>query len=175
MECHGCKKEISKNEFKKVGVWDFCTNCFDDLIKKAEEKSSQRQESPKDENSECLTLVGSEVLDAEMADSGKKCTICEMLIKDDDILKIGSLTVCSTCRQELVARPAPVKIKIDVPDEADSLLAEPEDIKTKYQDITSCCECKRPIHRVGGKEFKDKLYCPDCFYKNDFHQSNGQE
>ncbi len=70
------------------------------------------------------------------------------------------------------SRPAPIKIKIDVPDEEDTLLEEPEDIKTQYQDITSCCECKRPIHRVGGKEFEDKLYCPDCFYKNDFHKSN---
>jgi len=168
MECHGCKKEISKNEFKKVGEWIFCTICFDDLIKKAEDKSSRKQESFSDENHETLPLPDPEVVDPQ-----KKCAICEMPVMDGDILKkIGNLNICPTCHQDLIEKPKPVKIKIDVPDEEDLLLEEPEDIKTKYQDITPCCECKRPIHRVGGKEFKGKLYCPDCFYKNDLHQSN---
>lgn len=166
MECHGCKKEIKDNKFKKVGVWNFCDSCFEDLLKKAEDKSSKPQASHGDTPPEIK-------LPMESSRSGsvkKKCTICEMAIEDDDYFRLGSLTICSTCRQELLARPKPVQINL--PEVEEIVAAEPEDIKTKYQDITYCCECKRPIHRVGGKEFDNRLYCPDCFYKNNFHQSN---
>ncbi len=104
MECHGCKKEISKNEFKKVGVWDFCDSCFDDLIKKAEDKSSHPQETPNGETPEILPPSA-----VEVSDSKKQCTICEMLIKEEDTLKIGSLIVCSSCHQELIQGLHPLR------------------------------------------------------------------
>jgi len=95
-----------------------------------------------------------------------------MPIKDDDVQKIGTLNVCQACYQELIAKPEPVKIKISEPKEDNSFVDEPEDIKAQYREMVSCVECKRSIHRVASKEFKDNFYCPDCFYKNKFHESN---
>ena len=153
MQCHNCKKKINESDSKQVGPWHFCSGCFDAFMKKTEANPESVDVSPGDALAVSPTRV----------DSKKKCALCEKGIGDDPF-KMGLLTVCRACYQELITRPKPVKQPAAPPEETVVSQKETEDIASQYREMTECHGCGRTIHQVGAKVHEDHFYCPDCYY-----------
>jgi hypothetical protein len=153
MECKGCKKEIIEEESKKVGVWNFCTSCFEDLL--ANPSPAQKEAA---EPQEPIVLKGEKT----------HCTVCEALLEDGAGRDMGILTVCEDCYQEMIARPEPIRIQVEEP-ETESPKTEEEDLPLPDpMETVPCTECKRTIRKIAAKIHDEDPYCPDCFYKNDY-------
>ncbi|MCG8688147.1 MAG: hypothetical protein MI892_24945 [Desulfobacterales bacterium] len=166
MECKGCKKQITEDQSKQVGKWHFCNTCFEDLLAQPSKPAaeSDTQEEPKDTAEEPALFV----LKGEQA----RCTVCDTVLEDGAGRDMGILTVCEDCYQEMIARPEPIKIKVEEPvDEP-----EPEEDETPLPDpmeTVPCAECKRTIRKIAAKIHDEALYCPDCFYKNNYQNEDG--
>ena len=160
MECKGCSKEFAESELKKVGLWNFCTPCFEKLLADAAEPQQAPAPEPEPE-SPPLVLKGEHA----------RCTVCDAILEDGGGHDMGILTVCTACYQELITRPEPVKINVaeeEVVEDEEPDLPWPDPMET-----VPCTQCKRTIRKVGAKIFYDKPYCPDCYYKNDFQNFEG--
>lgn len=161
MECHNCKKKINESDSKDVGPWHFCTGCFNAFMKKTEAEPKPVDLPPGDASPVPPTRI----------DDKKKCALCEEEIGDDPV-KMGLLTICRACYQDLITRPEPVKQPAASPEEIVVSQEETQDIASQYREMTECHGCGRTIHQVGAKVRGDHFYCPDCFYAKDRHSSD---
>ena len=174
MECKGCAKDFSESQLKKVGKWGFCPPCFDKLLdgSSAGNAEDDRGISSGETLVDHLAAPESDedspplVIQEEQA----RCTVCNAVLGEQGGHDMGILTVCGNCYQELISRPEPVKISEEAPDEADTADAEPDIPWQDPMETVPCTGCRRTIKKVAAKQFQDVPYCPDCFYKNNYHQ-----
>ncbi|MCG8637863.1 MAG: hypothetical protein MI863_28820 [Desulfobacterales bacterium] len=162
MECKGCSKEFAESELKKVGLWHFCSPCFDKLLADADAPAREPAPEPEPE-SPPLVLKGEQA----------KCTVCDAVLEDGAGHDMGILTVCTACYQELISRPEPIKINVPEPEEEVAEDEEPDLPLPDPMETVPCIECGRTIRKIAAKVFYDKPYCPDCYYKNDFQNFKG--
>jgi formylmethanofuran dehydrogenase subunit E len=162
MECKGCSKEFAESELKKVGLWHFCSPCFEELLTDAAAPKPEPVSEPEPE-SPPLVLKGEQA----------KCTVCDAPLEDGAGHDMGILTVCTACYQEMIARPEPVKINVAEPEEEVAEDEEPGLPLPDPMETVPCIECGRTIRKIAAKVFYDKPYCPDCYYKNDFQNFKG--
>lgn len=157
MECKGCNTPITEETAKKVGEWFFCPPCFEDLLAgKPGKKEPVPEAAPEPPP---LVLKGEQ----------KACTVCSKPLSDGEGHDLGILTVCPDCYAEMTARPEPVKIGGEEPDEPDPSSVQRDEPVPDPMATTACTACGRTIKQVGAKVFEDNPYCPDCFYKNNYN------
>ena len=173
MECKGCKKDFSESEMKKVGKWMFCATCLDKLLDGASEGHTEDASDggtgdtladhlaapESDDDAPPLVIQGAQA----------SCSVCNCALKEGEGHDMGILTVCDDCYQEMIARPEPIKIQEDEPEEVNPAEEEPEIPWQDPMETIPCACCKRTIKKAGAKWFQDEPYCPDCFYKNNYH------
>jgi hypothetical protein len=151
MNCKGCGKNISGNEYKKVADWTFCPGCFDDLM----HRSEQKPETAKSPGSDPRTK--------------DTCRICDVEIDKGQGKKLGIWTLCQTCHDDMTFRPKEKPVPEgteETPEDTEEERSEDtagERIKTNR--TIACSGCGRSILAVAAKEDQDNFYCPDCFYK----------
>lgn len=176
MECKGCGKAFAESELKQVGVWNFCASCFGNLMAEASPPSGEAAgdtagvpagppgETESDEASPPLVIRGEQV----------RCTVCDVPLRDGEGHDMGILTVCPSCYQELITRPEPVRIQEDEPGESDLPDDDPGPPLPDPMETVSCAGCRRTIKKIAAKVHQDDLYCPDCFYQNNYDRIEQQ-
>jgi hypothetical protein len=151
MNCKGCGKNISGNDYKKVADWTFCMACFDDLMNRSEQKSEPARTPGID------------------SPAKETCRICDVEIDKGNGKKLGIWTLCQACHNDMTFRP----VEKPVPEETEGT---PEDTgektssdnageRVKINRTIPCSGCGRSILEVAAKVDQDNFYCPDCFYK----------
>lgn len=163
MNCKGCGKKISGNDYKKVADWTFCIDCFDELMTRFEQKSEPVKNAPND-------LPAKDTPEKKV--KSNTCQICKIKIEKGEEKRLGIWTLCESCHRDMTFRLENKTIS-EVPDdtqngtyqetdEETSEITESEGIKTNQ---TICCSCcGRRILAVAAKNDGDDSLCPDCFY-----------
>lgn len=159
MNCKGCGKEITGNEYKKVADWTFCLDCFEKLMNPSEREMGTGEE------------FHSEPYEKDEPDKKKQsyiCKICEADIEKGKEKKLGIWTLCESCYNDMTFRPQGKKIqkKDDVEDDVEDAISEITDMEKMNTGKTILCSgCNRIILEIAAKKDGDDSLCPDCFYK----------
>jgi len=150
--CYKCKKEIIPGHEKKVADWNFCEDCFQELLN----KPAKKLEEPES----VLTPKPEKIL----------CHLCKKEINDDTCKKTGIWKFCPECHANLNFSS---KQKSGTDQEEKKLTPEqanrgtPEiNLNPRYNFMKSgqCEGCGREIPVGGGKDAGGKNLCPECFY-----------
>ena len=151
LSCKQCKKEIEKGMEKKVADWDFCGDCFQELLNKPE-KELEPEPEPFAENEKI------------------PCHLCKKELTDKTRIKSGIWYFCSKCHTGLNFTS---KKKSDLEQEEKELTPEeantgsPEIILNPRHDFMKseqCNGCGRDMPVGGGRDFEGKNLCPECYY-----------
>ena len=162
MNCKGCNREITGDEYREVGKWTFCLDCFEKLLNPSEsepEKIESHKKNPEDFHDTQLVH--------DLPDIKKQCGICETEIKKGKEKKLGIWTLCESCYNDMVFKSR--KTNSDKDTEEDEV--EPEISQVDNMEVLNtgrtilCDDCGRIILEVAAKKDGDNLLCPDCFYK----------
>ncbi len=166
MNCKGCNREIAGNEYREVGKWVFCLDCFEKLLNPAEsepEKTDSHAHPGNSENLHDTPFV------QDQLDKKKQCGICEIEIEKGKEKKLGIWTLCESCYNDMVFKSKDKNSDQDQnteEDEADSETSETDNMDRANTGRTILCDdCGRVILEIAAKQDGDNLLCPDCFYK----------
>ena len=146
IECKGCGKAAAGDEYKEVGKWYFCPDCFQDLLKKEAHKPERRMKISFPEPPPQL-----------------KCHGCEKPLEPGQHKKFGEWAFCTNCYSNLMPAP-PIK----EPEEEIIEEEPPADIVPKFTPGVAgdkrCSGCNKRLVEGGYKTIEGAPFCPDCYY-----------
>jgi len=148
MECQKCGKDIAEEEFKMVAEWQFCLECFQELMNKPAKKEKAGAGT---EMQDSAVEVGAET-------KKLRCQLCEREIEDDYYKKVGTWVFCPECHADLISRPKPPADSQEGEDTGDldqeeAELPSPDQapLQIKYMQYVNCQACGRRIPEKGSK------------------------
>lgn len=152
MECKKCGVDLSGKEYRNVAQWPFCLECFQALMKKAEEKKGEVAKAPA----------------LEPDPPKQKCLICEAEIAKGEGREMLGFVFCLQCYENLVKRPdIPPRAVSDDEEAGISPWEKPavEQVRVDFSTSVRCHGCGREIPAISSKQFNEQTYCPDCYYR----------
>lgn len=155
--CQKCKKTIEKGLEKKVADWDFCEDCFQELLNKPEKEAEPASD-----------LISGPKPDPKPGKS--LCHLCKKELSHETCIKSAIWNFCPECHAGLNFSP---KQKSDPEQEEKELTPEqanrgtPEiNLNPRFDFMKSeqCDGCSREIPVGGGRDADGKNLCPECYY-----------
>lgn len=167
--CKGCQKIISDDQFKEVGNWVFCLECFQKLLQKSKDRTEQNVE-PKVEG---LPLAMSTSLDVKVEDK-PHCHVCNRELIGS-YKTLGEWKLCSACYTELMPPSVPEVKKMSRLQDETPLSDEPSRQMVQTSQVPEinqvvihvervCKGCGRKVVEGGYKMLDQDAFCPDCYY-----------
>ncbi|MEN6375663.1 MAG: hypothetical protein ABFD75_12920 [Smithella sp.] len=149
MNCKKCNADLTDKEYRKVAEWNFCLDCFNELISRSEKAGNIQQ----------ATAV------PDINFKNRKCVVCEKeLGKNEGRDLLGSL-LCEECYENLVKRP-PENQAAGL-EESRAEAGEKKGVAQVRVDFiaqTKCYQCGKTIRAIAAREHLGHLYCPDCYF-----------
>lgn len=149
MNCKKCNTDLADKECKTIAQWNFCLDCFNEIIRQGEEKSSApqapQQPAPKGDV--------------------RRCIICDKELGASEGLDLLGLLFCDRCYESIVNRPT----EHDGRDDGIAGGDEPgkkrvAQVRVDFVSQAKCYQCGKTIRCVAGREHQGRLYCPDCYF-----------
>jgi formylmethanofuran dehydrogenase subunit E len=169
MECKGCGKDLTGEEYRNVANWPFCMECFERLMdapaKEEERRIDVRLDVEKGIPSPELETVG-----------GMRCGLCGAGIDSGQEKRLGIWDLCPNCYQALVSAPPDEqgpfeRTESDESEAKDHSTEETTEeapihlrVQTGFMKSVNCHGCGRRIPAGGSRLVDGRPYCPDCYY-----------
>lgn len=149
MQCKGCEKEITNQEYKQVGKWNFCNACFQSLM----EKPPVKVEATTTSHSKVATGIA-------------QCRFCNQTLVSDNYKKLGDWKFCLDCYGKMLPPSTPnfpESEPVATTDEAPPLRTEEIETPGAYSNVR-CKGCNKRLVKGASKILGNDHFCPDCFY-----------
>lgn len=165
MKCRGCGRELGLDDYRMVAEWPFCGECFEGLMKKAEDRLPVRDGKTAEALSETHPAPG-------------RCDLCQRPLEVGEGRRVLTWVLCPECYQDLILSPpsqAPPEENaagpaVEPTHEAHDLgKSEGEEeptvrVEVKLTSFVHCAGCGRRIPEAGSRVVDGAPLCPDCFY-----------
>jgi hypothetical protein len=149
MNCKKCNTDLTDKEYRKVAEWNFCLDCFNELISRSEKDKNKKQA----------------VAEPDLNFKSRNCVVCEKELGEDEGRDLLGSLFCEQCYANLVKRPP----ENQVPG-IENLQAETNDrkgvaqVRMDFIAQTKCYQCGKTIRTIAAREYLGHLYCPDCYF-----------
>ncbi len=149
MNCKKCNADLTDKEYRKVAEWNFCLDCFNELISHSEKAGNVQQATA--------------VPDINL--KNRKCVVCEKELDNDEGRELLGSLFCEECYENLVKRPPENQAA-----ELEGALAEADEkkgvvqVRVDFIAQTKCYQCGKTIRAIAAREYMGHLYCPDCYF-----------
>ncbi|MEN6330957.1 MAG: hypothetical protein ABFD57_03095 [Smithella sp.] len=149
MNCKKCNADLTDKEYRKVAEWNFCLDCFNELISQSGKAGNARQETAEPD----LNL------------KSRQCVVCEKELDNNEGHDLLGSLFCEECYENLVKRPLENKIaELEESPEETSDKKGVAQVRVDFIAQTKCYQCGKTIRAVAAREYLGHLYCPDCYF-----------
>lgn len=149
MNCKKCNADLADKEYKTIAQWNFCLDCFNEIIRQGEEKSNapQAPEQPVQKG------------------GVRHCIVCDKELGANEGLDLLGLLFCDSCYESIVNRPTEHDGRGDGnAGEDDPGKKRVAQVRVDFVSQAKCYQCGKTIRSVAGREYQGRLYCPDCYF-----------
>ncbi len=149
MNCKKCNVDLTDKEYRKVADWNFCPDCFHELISGSGKPGDARQETPEPERNL----------------KSRQCVVCGKELENNEEHELLGSSFCAECYDNLVKRPP--ENQLVESDQSSAQTAEKKGVAQVRVDFIArakCYQCGKTIRTIAAREYLGNLYCPDCYF-----------
>lgn len=149
MNCKKCNADLTGKEYKTVAQWNFCLDCFNELISQGEKEKNAKPEA----------------VEPDRNIKSRYCSICEKELAENEGRNLLGSLFCEQCYENLVKRAPdsqPASNEESVAD--DNSKKGVAQVSVDFISQAKCYQCGKTIRIIASREYKGHLYCPDCYF-----------
>lgn len=149
MNCKKCNVDLTDKEYRKVADWNFCLDCFHELISGSGKSGDAGQETPEPERNL----------------KSRQCVVCGKELENNEGHELLGSLFCAECYDNLVKSPPENQLA-----ESEQSSAQADEkkgvaqVRVDFIARAQCYQCGKTIRTIAAREYLGHLYCPDCYF-----------
>lgn len=157
MKCRACLKPIENGEYKTLGIWTYCPECYEDLTARPPVPEASPDDEDENQPPEAPEPPGEQIDYTQPV----QCGGCGRTIPLGGGKPAGDHILCPDCYYEL-ARRIQVHIRTDVAPEKDSRAEHDVSDVPVPSESEACASCGKKVAASRLKETNGFMICKAC-------------